>query len=557
MTGYTLDVSPGSTVARLADRHGTWAGLRLLAAVDTVAGRDETTWIGAPEVDGRRIRLTHGSSRWGTCTVVLDRYDDRVETWVEVSGRGRITDVFLLSGRGVAAGHPLGWLPSAAHFTTLFSANPADPARILIPATESAVIGVCGDGQPGRGHWFFTPAPLYYAVRRPAGGPWLGLGLTVPVEEATFTGWHYLAADGGFAFRLDYEGQTEVDGQWRSPTLVLRPGLADPYAGLRRHGVPRPGPDWWREPMFCGWGAQCHLATVHGGRAAEQSTRRNYDAFLDHLARHGVRPGTVVVDDNWQRWYCRPDPDPARWPDLRGWIADRHRAGQRVLLWWKAWDPTGAPPEVCVRDPAGNPVALDPDHPGAVELLTGSIRAMLSADGLDADGLKIDFTAATPTGTALSHRGPRWGLALLHELLAVIYRAAKAAKPDALVVTQTPHPAFLDVTDMVRLNDILRLDDPHPRSPVVEAMTHRAAIVRAACPEVLIDTDDWCAPDLAGWRAYRDVKPTLGVPALYYTTHLDYTGESISDEDLVEVGRIWAEYRAGPGYRGPREDRDE
>ena len=67
---------------------------------------------------------------------------------------------------------------------------------------------------------------------------------------------------------------------------------------------------------------------------------------------------------------------------------------------------------------------------------------MLAPDGLDADGLKVDFTARTPSGRALSHHeGGAWGIALLHELLSIVYAAAKEAKPDALVITHTPHPA--------------------------------------------------------------------------------------------------------------------
>src|SRR5581483_3513776 len=93
-----------------------------------------------------------------------------------------------------------------------------------------------------------------------------------------------------------------------------------------------------------------------------------------------------------------------------------------------------------------------------------------------------------------AHSGGAWGIALLHELLATLYAAAKAAKPDALVVTHTPHPAFADVTDMIRLNDVFGGID------VVAQMTFRADVVRAAVPELPIDTDDWPMPDKRSWR---------------------------------------------------------
>jgi hypothetical protein len=72
-------------------------------------------------------------------------------------------------------------------------------------------------------------------------------------------------------------------------------------------------------------------------------------------------------------------------------------------------------------------------------------------------------------------------------------------------------------------------------------------VARVACPGHLIDTDDWCAPDLASWREYAEVKPELGVPALYYVDGLDLSGERFEDEDYGLVRRTWAAYRARHG----------
>jgi hypothetical protein len=164
---------------------------------------------------------------------------------------------------------------------------------------------------------------------------------------------------------------------------------------------------------------------------------------------------------------------------------------------------------------------------------------LLGPDGLDADGLKIDFTARTPSGRALSHDGESWGIALLHELLAVVYAAAKEAKPEALIVTHTPHPAFVDVTDMIRLNDIIG-----GHSSVVAQMRFRTEVVRAACPELLIDTDDWRIPSREAWREFLGVKPELGVPSLYYATHIDATGEPLEPEDYAALRDAWSRWEA-------------
>jgi hypothetical protein len=211
-----------------------------------------------------------------------------------------------------------------------------------------------------------------------------------------------------------------------------------------------------------------------------------------------------------------------------------------VLLWWKAWDPEGLPAELCIRNRDGAPIAVDPTNPGAREVLSRIIIGLLGPDGIDADGLKIDFTGKTPSGASLSADGELWGIALLHELLAVVHQAAKRAKSEALLITHTPHPSFVDVTDMLRLNDMLRLADPGPPPPVVPQMRYRADVVRAVCPELLIDTDDWCVPDRASWREYLELKPELGVPSLYYATHLDLSGEALEPSDYAAIRRSWA-----------------
>ena len=184
---------------------------------------------------------------------------------------------------------------------------------------------------------------------------------------------------------------------------------------------------------------------------------------------------------------------------------------------------------------------MDPIAAG--DELREMLAMMLGPEGLDADGLKIDFTARTPSGHALSARSGSWGIALLHELLHAVYRAAKDAKPDALVVTHTPHPSFVDVTDMIRLNDMMRLDDGSAPASVLPQMRHRAAVVKAACPELLVDTDDWCVPNLAAWREYLAEKPLLGVPALYYAQKLDGLGEQFGPEDYRALRETWAAWR--------------
>jgi hypothetical protein len=577
-TWYRLHGRAASQVALLDDTGDRrWAELRMLAAVDRVDVRDETLAVDGPVVEAMgdgSTRLTWAlrSTAWDAVRVVILARPDRLAVHAEVDGAGRLGDATLLGGRLVTP-RANGSVMSGAWFESMVSGGPADPGRIVRHATESADIGVASGSEPGRGAWFFTPGPFVYAVSRSAAGDplvpppgrWLGLGLRVGRGDAGFTSFGYRALDRGFAFTLDYDGRTRVDGTWRSPAVVLREA-ADPYVAiadwredLEESGAVetpelRPVPDWWRQPMFCGWGAQAalaHEARLPMSAAPGNATQAAYDGFLAELETRGIRPGTIVVDDKWQRAYGTNEPDAVKWPDLRGWIARRHDAGRRVLLWVKAWDPEGLPDEACILTASGARLAVDPESTAGEAALRTATRRILDPADMDADGIKLDFTARTPTGRAITRDGTSWGVDLLARLLDIIADEARATKPDALVIGHAPNPLTAPALGMLRLNDALRLDDPRPLADLVAQMRHRAAIVRAACPGVPIDTDDWCAPDRAGWRAYAEAKVELGVPALYYTTRLDLSGEPLDDDDAALIRRTWAAYREREGLAEP------
>ncbi|HEX5827045.1 MAG TPA: hypothetical protein VFY23_05965 [Candidatus Limnocylindrales bacterium] len=541
-----------------------------MACADTLEGPDEWLAVGEPVLapDAATVRWPVTSARWASAALVLRATGDALAFRLELAGRGRLTDVRLLGGRG--SGWPAigtGRLWSGRRFARLVPGGPDDPAVIHGDAGRAAATGVVGGAQPGRGRWFFTPGPLAFAGSADGSPPWLGLGISVgSVDEASFTQLVWEADDNGFDLRLDYEGHTLVDGEWASPWAVLSPGHADPYASLAAAGRPgggaagagpaagpsaagavRPVPRWWLEPMFCGWGAQVAEAVDTGVPGPSLATQDRYDAWLARLEAHGVVPGTIVIDDKWQRTYGRNEPDESRWPDLAGWIAARQARGQRVLLWWKAWDAEGLPGAWTIRDPRGRRIAADPTHPEYASALGADIRHLLAtraAGGLGADGLKIDFTAASPSGAHLrTHEDGPWGIALLHRLLSIVSTAARAARPDALLVTHTPNALFADVTSMIRLNDALRLDDPVPLVPVVDQLRHRAAIVRAELPGVPVDTDDWAMPSLEEWRRWQEVKPGIGVPALYHVDGLGTADEHLGADDLELVAGAWAAYR--------------
>ena len=589
---YQLEVRQDPPRAVLADRAGRiWSALSLLADLDCTDARDETYGSSQPQAaadgNGVLVTVTTESLLWRSKVVTLRCTNDRLELTVTVEGHGSLTDVRLLGGHAVLPDGAAGVFRSGIEFASLFSPNPTEPVQVVRPAGAAATVGVVGDDRPGRWHGVFSPAPLCLALgRERASGPthvptgdWLSVSVQAPVAALTFPELAYEPLDGGFWLRLDYDGHTSVDGHFTTPALVLRP-VPDPYAALERyrtdlveHGWAADGPvpqaRWWREPAFCGWGAQCARAPLPGNPPShprfldelppaiwpaglpgpwDLANQTTYDELLARLADHGVRPGTVVIDDRWQRDYGRAEPDPAHWPDLRAWIADRHAAGMRVLLWWKAWDPAGVPTEECISDPYGRPVAVDPGNPAYLARLREMAAQLVAPDGLNADGLKVDFTQRAPMGRALrQHTGPdrTWGIAALHQLLQALHSGLNDAKPDALLIAHTAHPSFGDVCDMVRLNDLSEQDPYGTLVSVVEQLHFRAAVARTALPHHLIDTDQWPMPNRESWRAYRAAQNSLGVPALYYVERMDRSDEEITDNDLTAVAEQWATYRAG------------
>ncbi|GAB3614839.1 alpha-amylase family protein [Humibacter ginsengisoli] len=599
---YTFGVALTVPRATLAGADGElWSDLSLIANVDRLGEPDEASGRTAVTVEEQPhgdvvVRVAGDSSAWASRVFVLRCTPDEIRAHVEVTtdaDDARIADVTVFGGQAALPTGAAGTFRSGIRFPSLFVPTPTEPVQVVRPSTSQAQLGVVGDAEPGRLHGIFSPPPLVFGLGRPTIDPhaphgptdmpvgeWLGASVVAPVEELGFTTFRYDALDGGFLLRLAYEGHTVVGaGGWSSPEFVLRPAGSPRSAIIQyrddvaRHGwasEPGAAADWWYEPIFCGWGAQSALAVrlTHEGEdlatdsphgfvlpdsvafAADLARQELYDRWLLRLAEHGIRPGTVVIDDRWQAEYGTNTVDEQKWPDLRAWIDARHADGQHVLLWLKAWDPDGLPAELTVRDAHGQAVAADPSNPAYLDALAEQVAWMLSPAGLDADGFKVDFTQRAPSGRTLrAHTDGVWGIAALHRLVRTIHDAAKAVKPDALVVTHTVHPSFGDVTDMIRLNDVLVESVNGDPVPVVDQMRFRHDIAAAALPGHPIDTDQWPMPNLQEWLAYASVQAELGVPALYYVESIDNSREAIGDDDLDEIASLWRGYREARARR--------
>ncbi len=561
---YRLTFLPDRPYVYLDDAKGKrLAELFVLSSIHPLNGRDDTVQIGPWEAaEGQEViclSIKAGSSIWQSKIYRFHCYPTRFLYEIEVEGLGQLSEVNYFGGYSssqIRWGSGFFW--SGQRFQRGFNPNPnSDELNYFMPA-EGSHIDLMGVPLPGKADWFFTPPPFCFAFEGSNG--WLGMGVESRPGGNRYTEFSYHAKQSCFYSSLSFEGHTTVQGSY------LLPGIGFEFSGseygalsahvksvreVERVAAPaRPGKaPWWYEPIFCGWGEQCYLASINHGNAPDYSRQSAYEDFLATLEEYGVMPGTVVLDDKWQAAYGDNQADANKWPDLPGFICRQHLAGRKVLLWLKAWDPEGVPVEECITNAGGFPLSVDPSNPVYEERLRRSIRRMLSPEGYDADGFKIDFTARIPSGPGILKAGDSWGLELMKLYLKIIYEEAKKTKPDALIMTHTPHPYLADVTDMIRLNDMNMGKD------INQAMTLRARVAATACPDAIIDTDNWPITNRATWRKYLKLQLDLGVPSLYYAKHIDSTGEALEEQDYRLIRETWRRYRARlQAHAGPVND---
>jgi hypothetical protein len=521
--------------------------LFVLSGVNAVHQREDTlkieTWQKQAQSHATLFELKVKSSLWSSKTIRFFCRPERFTYIVEVEGQGDIFDVNYFGG--YYSGHVRwgsGFFYSGNTFKKGFNPEPDTQENYFFSPSAGSQINLTGVPLPGKADWFFTPPPFCFSFEHEDG--WIGMGLEASPGENQFTGYEYRGMGDAFYLQVPYEGHTHVEGCYTLPAIGFD-FRKDPYDALQAHVEANCSwdikknniPDWWYSPIFCGWGEQCYHASLEKGHAPNYSRQELYVQFLQTLKKNQIFPGIVVLDDKWQLTYGENQADPQKWPDIKGFIQNQHNAGQKVLLWLKAWDPEGLPVAECVTNAAGVPVAFDPSNPRFEKRLRESVRKMISEDGYNADGFKIDFTARIPSGPDLKAYGKIWGLELLKAYLRILYEEAKKHKPDALIMSHTPHPYLADVVDMIRLNDI------NTGQPVNSAMRHRAYVASIACPNLIIDTDNWPMKDKAAWRNYVSIQPELGVPSLYFATHIDSTGEALEENDYLLIRDCWNQWK--------------
>lgn len=545
---YAFEMLDDRPAAKVWDAQGQlMSELFLLSSCHMATGRDVSAKFSPWDIKetGETIILTAWADSliWKKKAVTLTFMADRIIYGMSVEGEGSLCDVELLSG--YYTGSNQRWsnarFYSGFHGDSLFNPEPDGWEQYAVSPQERSLIDLTGVPIPGRDHWFFTPPPFCFVLRN--GQSCMTLGVAATPGNHTFTELEYTGGRGQ-GLILRYEGYTHVNGIYDLPNVHMIFGK-DEYALMEEFSkverMPLPAKEtfaWWQQPIFCGWGAQSALSPQYNKPAPALAYQKFYQDFTNSLDEKGIDPGIIVIDDKWQKAYGLNDVDTEKWPDMKAFIQQMHSKGRKVLLWLKAWDPEGVDPALCIRDYLGTPQAIDPENPQYYHLFDQACQHMLSPEGLNADGFKIDFTARIPACPGCQQYGKHWGLELMRDYLAMVHDTAKAVKKDALIMCHCPHPYLADKLDMIRLNDV------NTGRPVCEQMIHRAKIAKAALPDRVIDTDNWPMPSKSAWLDYVKIQPDLGVPSLYYLWHMDNSPEDITDEDLDVVRDCWKRWRS-------------
>ena len=325
-----------------------------------------------------------------------------------------------------------------------------------------------------------------------------------------------------------------------------------------------------------------------------ECSQPRYEWMLRTLEEKKVFPTLLIVDNRWFREGNQLEVDAKLWPDMKKFVADQHKAGRKVILWVSPWEYCRARRGDDVRweehlySPRDGRYTLEidtdvfypackreakkvrkeypwgsrdyywtcypnPFHKGYQKRVFEKVKALLSPEGLDADGFEFDYThywgghrgitVGDPEGCEDGGK-PHCGVELLHKLLGLFYEAAKAARKDALVITHTFSPYFDDIVDMLRLQDFYT-----DRADIVPQMHHRAKVANAVCTGAPIHTDQHPMPSLAAWRKYAAFQPSIGNPCLYYVSGIETTHEEFEESDFELLRRTWAEYHKGLDVR--------
>ena len=399
-----------------------------------------------------------------------------------------------------------------------------------------------------------VPPMFCYGFKMSAQAKLLGLGLVAKPGEHNFHSFDYKVASdpfyyNGFCLVTDQYGHVTVNGEWTAPEIIgysadHEDDVVVKYSnyyyssGNAKIRKAEDRPRFWYGPIVCGWIEQIvrSVGDMPCDDPSQIACQPLYEDIIRKIKKYELSAKALIVDDKWQKHYATDEVDPDKWSDMRGFIDERHKEGIHTMLWFKLWDTDGWEGKPCLETEKGERT-VDPSHPEFLKNLDEVMHRLLSADEgcYDCDGFKLDFAFWNPIGRKVHSYSGKYGVELLYDYMAYIYKAAKAVKPTALINCSPCHPYFAHICDQARLHDY----DGACRCNR-EDMTMRGKMFAYALPGVLLDTDN------AAFNTRRDAmrwlinQNTVGVPALYSLTPTESC--KLTDEDFVAISQMWKEY---------------
>jgi len=385
---------------------------------------------------------------------------------------------------------------------------------------------------------YFSPPPQVLSLRMPTG--WFSMGLSrLPdsnVFKLTLDRALLVEAPAGhltFADNQDYTAPGVMfmfaDNEWDALRLY-REILIERGIVKDMHIEQRNLPVWWKWPFYCTYGDQMMALQ----RNEYQHIDWGCDAFNSEWVRSSVehvesklgRRFNVIIDAYW----TEPDNlDPVasyRFKDMKELISWCHARGHKVLLWCKPFvtSTQGSCGLLAKKHNILKPRSdrhIDYTAPNAEAYIKELCEGYFSGNGLDADGMKMDFINHVPGPDKCEYARPEQGMGM-REILLFCHKFAKVArkiKPDVCINFSAADVRFSEFISMNRLHDV---------HASIEERLRRARILATASPNTIIDSDG--AVMFSHWLEEHYLLAALfGTCSLYYSRIL-HDGVPITDE---------------------------
>jgi hypothetical protein len=416
--------------------------------------------------------------------------------------------------------------------------------------------------------WQFAPHPSLFLLRKLEATLFFGaydlpvstFGMYIVVEGYRVQTWHLDYGEAPWGMPLA-AGERFASPRFR---LFLREGLSvwemlQTFSGMLIRGGQIPDPAlhqreaWWREPLYCTWGDQCHAAASRPPEELQEQTaevmgptRKVMTEGLVHEAMSVIQRERLpfrifLLDEGWHVARGQWEPHPVRFPNFRDLVDELHAQGFKVVIWWN-WaeidDDAEVNPAHLIgggkRRPGGNR-KRDYSLPATQEeYLKPLFHTFFSSDPgcYDLDGVKTDFLADKVHADMPVHdpawRGEENYFVHVTELF---YTEMKRIKPDAI------HLACAGHFWLAQWQDLNRTYDVH-----CDYMIHeeRARMLQATAPGVPVSYDFQLLENLDRWFASaRDLSASVEIGNVLWVQDDYFSAPRPADAAYWALLRQW------------------